>query len=179
MAISLNRAQILGNVTRDIELRSTPSGQSVTSFGVATNRRYKNRDGEFVEDVQFHEVVVWGKLAEIVSQILRKGSKVYVEGRLQTRTWEAQDGSRRKSTEIVMENFVPLTPKGAPAEELAEEVVTEPAVPPATPKVAEEPKEKAKKTDNTKSAKEEKADEKPADESLEKKEEINLDDIPF
>lgn len=135
--LSLNKAHLIGNVTRDPELRTIPSGQSVTNFGVATNRRYKNAQGEQVEDAQFHEVVAWGKLAEIVTQIFRKGSKIYVEGRLQTRSWEAQDGSKRQRTEIVMENFVPLTPKGtSPEVEMSAQTSTqteEPKKPPAKP----------------------------------------------
>ena len=87
--LNLNRAMVLGNATRDPELRSTPNGRSVTSFAVATNRRWTDQtSGEQREEVQFHEIVAWGKLAEIASQIIRRGAKVYVEGRIQTRTWE-------------------------------------------------------------------------------------------
>src|SRR3990170_6418427 len=102
---SLNRAQIVGNLTRDPEMRYTPNGKSVTSFGVATNRRWKAQDGTLQEETEFHDIVAWGKLAEIVSQILKKGNKVYLEGRLQTRSWEGQDGAKRQRTEIIAENF--------------------------------------------------------------------------
>jgi single-strand DNA-binding protein len=111
---SLNRATILGNLTRDPELRQTPSGQSVTSFGVATNRSWTGTDGQKQEQVEFHNVVAWGKLAEICNQYLAKGRKVYVEGRLQTRDWEGQDGVRRYRTEIVAESVIILDRAGAP-----------------------------------------------------------------
>ena len=102
---SLNKAQILGNATRDPEVRYTPSGQAVANFGVATNRRWRNAQGEQQEDTQFHDIVAWGKLAEIIAQIVKKGSRVYVEGRLQTRDWEGKDGLKRKTTEIIAEHI--------------------------------------------------------------------------
>lgn len=113
MAWAINKAFILGNVTRDPEMRYTPNGQGVTSFGVATNRRYKDASGNVQEETQFHEVVAWGKTAEAITQILKKGNKVAVIGRLQTRNWDAPDGSKRSRTEIVLDEFVPLTPKGS------------------------------------------------------------------
>lgn len=105
---SLNRATILGNLTRDPELRNTPNGQTVANFGVATNHSWTDASGQKQEKAEFHNVVVWGKLAEICGQYLAKGRKVYVEGRLQTREWEAQDGSKRNRTEIVAENLIML-----------------------------------------------------------------------
>ena len=101
--MNLNKVFIIGNLTRDPELRTLPSGGSVASFGVATNRIWKNPQGEKQEDVQFHNVVVFGKQAETVAQYLKKGSSALIEGRIQTRTWEAQDGSKRNRTEIVAE----------------------------------------------------------------------------
>lgn len=109
---SLNRVQIIGNVTRDPEMRYTPNGQAVCSFSVATNRRWRDKDGNNQEQTEFHNVVAWGKVAEIISQYVKKGNKIYIEGRLQTRNWEGQDGTKRNRTEIVMEDFVFLTPKG-------------------------------------------------------------------
>lgn len=109
---SLNRATLIGNLTRDPELRQTPSGQSVASFAVATNRRWTTQQGETQDATEFHEVVAWGKLAEISEQLLSKGKKVYIEGRLQTRTWDAPDGSKRQRTEIISENIIALSPKG-------------------------------------------------------------------
>lgn len=110
---SLNRAMIIGNLTRDPEVRQTPSGQSVCSFGVATNRTWKGTDGSKQEATEFHNVVAWGKLAEICGQYLNKGKKVYVEGRLQTRDWEGQDGVKRYRTEIVTENMIILDRGGS------------------------------------------------------------------
>ena len=107
--LSLNRATIIGNLTRDPELRYTPNGSAVASFAVATNRSYVDREsGEKKDSVEYHDVVTWGKLAEICGQILAKGRKVYIEGRLQTRQWEGQDGVRRQKTEIVAENMLVL-----------------------------------------------------------------------
>ena len=109
MAASLNKAMIIGNLTRDPELRQTNSGQPVCSFGVATNRTWNNRQtGEKQESTEFHNIVAWGRLAEIINQYLKKGNKIFVEGRLQTRDWEGQDGVKRYRTEIVAENMVML-----------------------------------------------------------------------
>lgn len=113
--MDLNRAQIIGNVTRDPELRTTPGGANVCSFGVATNYSWKDAQGNRQEKAEFHNIVAWGKLAEICGQYLARGRKVYVEGRLQTREWEGQDGARRNRTEIVAENMILLdrAPQGA------------------------------------------------------------------
>ena len=105
---SLNRATVLGNVTRDPEVRQIASGQSVCSFSIATNRAWKDAAGAKQEAVEFHRIVVWGKLAEICGQYLAKGRKAYVEGRMQTREWQAQDGNKRQTTEIVAENVIIL-----------------------------------------------------------------------
>jgi len=93
----------MGNLTRDPELKTLPSGSSVANFGIATNRVWRNQQGEKQEEVQFHNIVVFGKQADTVSQYLKKGGSVLVEGRLQTRNWEAQDGTKRTKTEIVAE----------------------------------------------------------------------------
>jgi single-strand DNA-binding protein len=108
MSSSLNKAMIIGNLTRDPELRQTASGQAVCSFGVATNRTWKDQAGEKQEQTEFHNVVAWGRLAEIINQYLKKGNKIFIEGRLQTRDWEGQDGVKRYRTEIVAENMVML-----------------------------------------------------------------------
>ena len=110
--MNLNKVFILGNLTRDPELRSLPSGTAVTSFGVATNRIWKNQQGERQADVQFHNVVVFGRQAETVSQYLKKGSLVLVEGRVQTRSWDAKDGTKQSRTEIVAER-VQFGPRSA------------------------------------------------------------------
>ena len=104
----------IGNIVNDPEMRTTANGQNVTSFRVATNRRWKNQTtGEFNEDSQFHNIVAWGKLAEICSQYMTKGMKVYVEGRLAHRSWEDNQGQKRYTTEVVAENAIMLTRKGA------------------------------------------------------------------
>lgn len=115
MARSINMAVVLGNLTRAPELRYTPAGHAVCSFGVATNRMWKTAEGDRREDAEFHNVVAWNRLAEICSQYLTKGQKVYIQGRLQTRTWEGKDGARRSRTEIVADDMVMLQrPGGAP-----------------------------------------------------------------
>lgn len=113
--MSLNRAQIIGNMTRDPELRTTPNGTSVCSFGVATNRAFTDAQGQKQEQVEFHNIVAWAKLAEICGQYLAKGRRVFIEGRLQTREWQGQDGVKRRSTEIVAEDMIMLdrAPGGA------------------------------------------------------------------
>lgn len=106
--MNLNRAQIIGNLTRDPESRSTPAGQTVCSFSIATTHAYKDASGQKVEKPEYHSIVAWGKLAEICTQFLGKGRKVYAEGRLQTREWTSQDGQKRTRTEIVAENVILL-----------------------------------------------------------------------
>lgn len=106
--MDLNRATIIGRLTRDPELRSLPSGRSVASFSVATNRQWTDANGQRQKQVEYHNVVVWARLAETAGQYLRKGSRLYVEGRLQTREWTGQDGAKRTRTEIVGDNFIML-----------------------------------------------------------------------
>ncbi len=116
MAQGVNIAIVLGNLTRDPELRYTPAGHAVCSFGVATNRSWTTAEGEAQDKTEFHNVVAWNKLAEICSQYLVKGQKVYIQGRLQTRNWEGQDKVRRSRTEIVADQMVMLQrPRGAAA----------------------------------------------------------------
>ena len=108
MAKDFNQAIVMGNLTRDPEMRTTPSGQNVTSFSVATNRSWQDQSGERKDAVEYHNIVAWGKLGELVNNYLKKGRKVLVVGRLQTRNWDAEDGSKRNRTEIVATdiNFV-------------------------------------------------------------------------
>lgn len=112
MAVSLNRAQLIGNLTADPELRQTTTGQQVCSFSVATNRTWTNQQGEKQEQADYHNIVAWGRLAEICAEYLHKGKKVFIEGRLQTRDWEGQDGVKRYRTEIVAENMIMLDRSG-------------------------------------------------------------------
>ena len=154
MAKSFNQAIVMGNLTRDPELRTTPSGQSVASFAVATNRSWQDASsGERKEAVEYHEIVAWGKLGELANQYLSKGRKVMVIGRLQTQSWE-KDGIKRQRTEIVASdiNFLDRPGEG-PAAGSSDE--TSP----------EAPKAKAKSQD-------------VVIENLDD-EAVNLDDIPF
>jgi len=111
MARSLNKAILIGNLTRDPELKYTPQGTAVCTFGIATNRQWTTDAGEKKDEADFHNIVAWAKLAEICSQFLTKGRKVYVEGRLQTRSWQGQDGTQRTTTEIVISDMIILDPK--------------------------------------------------------------------
>ncbi|MBI4653084.1 single-stranded DNA-binding protein [Candidatus Kuenenbacteria bacterium] len=103
--MNLNRAIIVGRITRNPEFRTTPNGQSVASFGIATNRFWTGADGQKQEKVEFHNIVAWGKLAEICNQYLNKGQLVLIEGRIETRIWESPDGVKKNRTEIVAENM--------------------------------------------------------------------------
>lgn len=111
MARSLNKVQLIGNLTRDPEMKFTPQGTAVCTFGVATNRQWVTDTGEKKDEADFHNIVAWNKLAEICSQLLKKGRKVYVEGRLQTRSWQAQDGTSRQRTEVVISDMIILDKK--------------------------------------------------------------------
>jgi len=110
---SLNKAEIIGNITRDPELKTTGSSQSVTTIGVATNRNWTDSNGQKHEEAEFHNVVCWGKLAEIVCQYLNKGAKVYFSGRLRTRSWDDTSGVKHYRTEIVAQDMIMLSPRGA------------------------------------------------------------------
>ncbi len=108
--MDLNKVQLIGNITQDVELKQTPNGQNVTTISIATNRNWTDSSGNRQEQAEFHNVVLWWKLAEIAGQYLSKWKKVYIEGRLQTRSWEAQDWTKRYRTEIVGENMIMLSP---------------------------------------------------------------------
>ncbi|HJZ05942.1 MAG TPA: single-stranded DNA-binding protein [Patescibacteria group bacterium] len=108
---SLNKVMLIGNLTRDPEMRYTPQGTAVCTFGLATNRTWVTDSGEKREETEWHRIVAWNKLAELCSQLLFKGRRVYVEGRLQTRQWTGQDGSTRQATEIVIEDMLVLDSK--------------------------------------------------------------------
>jgi single-strand DNA-binding protein len=107
---NLNKVMLIGNLTRDPEVRYTPQGNAVASFVIATNREWVTQ-GEKKQSVDFHNVVSWNKLAEICGQLLKKGIKVFVEGRLQTRDWVGEDGNKRYKTEIIIDDMIILSPK--------------------------------------------------------------------
>ncbi|EKD64885.1 MAG: hypothetical protein ACD_50C00270G0002 [uncultured bacterium] len=152
MARSLNRVQLIGNLTRDPELRYTPSGTAVCSFGLATNRSWKTESGEKRDEAEFHNIVAWNKLAELCSQFLVKGRKVYVEGRLATRNWTSQDGTQKTRTEVVISDMILLDSKRTETVELQDQgsepsqVPSPQPVAPAPPK-ADDKKQKSKKTE--------------------------------
>ena len=121
MAGGLNKVMIIGNVGRDPEMRYTPSGSAVTSFSVAVGRRWTTPDNQQRDETEWFNVVAWDKLAETCNQLITKGRKVYIEGRLQTRSWEGQDGQKRYRTEVVAQNMLLLDPRqqgsGAPRDD--------------------------------------------------------------
>jgi single-strand DNA-binding protein len=127
--MDLNKAMIIGRLTRDPEIRSTPNGTNVCQLGVATSYVYTNQQtGQKVEQTEFHNVVLWRKLADIAAQYLKKGARVYIEGRLQTRQWEGQDGVKRNRTEIIADNLIMLDSRGS-----ATTATPGAATPPQTP----------------------------------------------
>lgn len=111
MAYGLNKVQLIGYLGKDPELRKMDNGTSVTTFSVATNESYKDQSGKLIERTEWHRCVAWSKLAELLNEYLHKGSKVYVEGKLQTRSWDDKDGTKRYSTEIIVSEFVFLDSK--------------------------------------------------------------------
>lgn len=111
--MDLNKVMIIGRLTRDPEARTTPNGQNVCSFSAATNRVWTDAGGTKQERPEFHNIVAWGKLAEICGQYLNKGSRGYFEGHLQTHDWEGQDGVKRYRTEIVLDNMIMLDSRGS------------------------------------------------------------------
>lgn len=166
---------LIGNLTRDPELRYTPTGAAVCTIGLATNRAWTTESGEKKEETEFHRVVAWNKLAELCSQLLTKGRKIYVEGRLRTNTWQTQDGQQRSTTEVVIEDMVILDSRrpgvvpgedaGAAGEPAGAQGTQAPTAPGAATTFAQPPVKKAQKTDVKKT-------ETPG-------EEVNPDDIPF
>jgi single-strand DNA-binding protein len=117
----LNHAQVLGNVTRDPEIRQTPNGDSVVSLGIATNFSWKDKSGQDQEKTEFHNIVAWGALAKSIAETVKKGRKLYVAGRLQTRSWETPDGQKRYATEIIADSVLAL---GVPDGEIGAPAVT-------------------------------------------------------
>lgn len=180
---SLNKVQLIGNLTRDPELRYTPNGTAVCSFGLATNRQWQTEGGERREETEFHRIVAWNKLAELCSQLCTKGRKIYVEGRLQTRTWTAQDGTQRVTTEIVIDDMILLDSKRPVVTGEEAQIASEPV---AVPEVPVEPAAAAPAAaapiDDTNTAavptddKKKKSSSAKASEDVE---EVNADDIPF
>lgn len=137
--MDLNRATILGRLTRDPEVRSTPSGQSVANLGVATSRVWTDNNGVRQEKPEYHNVVLWGKLADIAGQYLSKGRRVYLEGRLETRDWTGQDGVKRYRTEIIADNLIMLDgPRGSSSGSSAEPSYSQESSAPSQPVMEDE-----------------------------------------
>ena len=136
--MDLNKAQIIGNITQDLELKQTPNGQNVMSFSIATNRNWTDSSWIRQEQAEFHNIVLWWKLAEIANEYLGKWRKIYIEGRLQTRNWEAQDWTKRYRTEIVWENMIMLDRKWDSDWSNTPSSNPSPAVKSSTPKKEEE-----------------------------------------
>lgn len=170
---SLNKVTLIGNLTRDPELRYTPTGAAVCTIGIATNRTWVTDSGEKKEETEFHRAVAWNKLAELCSQLLAKGRKVYVEGRLRTSAWQAADGSQRTSTEIVIEDMIVLDSRRpiTVGEEGQTTDVAGPTASPATQATPVTPVTPPKK-------KSDKAEEVPETKPT-GTEDVNPDDIPF
>jgi single-strand DNA-binding protein len=192
MARSLNKATLIGNLTRDPELRYTPQGTAVCTFGIATNRQWTTDSGEKREDTEFHRIVAWNKLAELCSQLLSKGRKVYLEGRIQTRDWTAQDGTQRRTTEVVISDMIILDSRrdfqkaglaDIPESEISDietepdEMEKAPSVKTKKEKPAKATKKKKKAAATKKSKSSKKGKKKTSSKSKKKDEEV--EDIPF
>lgn len=115
---SVNKVILIGNLTRDPEVRQTPNGQSVTTFGIATNRDWVTRDGQRHTSSEYHEIVAWSRLAEICGQYLKKGKLVYIEGYLKTRSWDTPEGVKKFKTEIVIQDMIMLEKRQNNGDEL-------------------------------------------------------------
>jgi len=163
MARSLNKVELIGNLTRDPELRYTPQGTAVCTLGLATNRSWVTDSGEKKEEADFHRLVAWNKLAELCSQLLTKGRKIYVEGRLSNRSWTGQDGVQKSITEIVINDMIILDSKREQREDIAAE---------EAPGLLEEQASPASEIAPPESKKKQKKEEKDAAD-------VNPDDIPF
>lgn len=194
MARSLNKVQLIGNLTRDPELRYTPNGAAVCSFSIATNRAWTTDTGEKREEVDFHRIIAWNKLGELCSQFLIKGRKVYVEGRLTTRSWTGQDGAQKSTTEVVINDMILLDNKGREAatgesheSPASTSNAAEAKVTAASAESSSEPKEETHEEPKVakKSVKKEAKDEEEgasaasAKSSAPMEEEVMPDDIPF
>lgn len=171
MARSLNKAALIGNLTRDPELRYTPQGTAVCTLGLATNRQWTTDSGDKKEEAEFHRVVAWNKLAELCAQLLSKGRKVYVEGRLQTRTWTGKDDVQRTTTEIVISDMIILDAKRVAAEpvdkfDIPEKDIKEEGTKMKSPTKAKSSKKPTTKKDTIKKSSSKKKSNKDDDEDM-------------
>ncbi len=180
---SLNKVMLIGNVTRDPELRYTPQGNAVCTMGLATNRSWKTETGEIREEAEFHRLVAWNKLAELCSQLCTKGRKIYVEGRLQTRTFTGSDNAQHTITEIVIDDMLLLDSKMAgTAGTFTPSPSSTPVAPtPSTGEEVSQPDEGATKVSKKKKvAKEEAGEEAVAPSApVAPITDVSIEDIPF
>ena len=182
---SLNQVQLIGNLTRDPELRYTPNSTAVCTFGLATNRQWVTEAGERKDEVEFHRIVSWQKLAEICGKYLVKGKQVYVQGRLQTRSWKGQDGNDRQTTEIVIDQMIMLGSRKDFESEEKKETKEDPVKDQTTEhniaETTQEPKNKSKPSakEGTKKEDDTKAQDDTKEQSDELIEDVPPDDIPF
>ncbi len=158
---SLNKVMLIGNLTRDPEIRYTTGGATVVSFGLATNKSWKNPEGEIQESTEFHNIVAWSKMAEICQQLLAKGMKVYIEGSLNTRSWEDDSGSTKYKTEVRIDEMILLDSKGKAGAGFEEQ---------------ESPEKEKPSEEKTEEKKEEKSD---VEDSSGKGDDVLDDDLPF
>jgi single-strand DNA-binding protein len=167
MSRSLNKAQLIGNLTRDAELRYTPNGTAVANLSIATNRQWKDSQGNEQDQATFHRVVAWGKLAEICGQYLHKGDKVFVEGRIDNRKYTTQAGEDKYISEIVIDEMMMLGGKGGNPNDGGSQQYDpddSPPEPDPDPEPETEPEPPA---------------EPPVEDGQDEEEQVNLDDIPF
>lgn len=173
---SWNKAELIGNLTRDPEIRYTPNGAAVCTFSIATNRSYVV-DGERKEEADFHRIVAWNKLAELCGQLLKKGNRVFVSGRLQNRSWEGQDGAQRQTTEIVIDDMIILTSRGS--SESTEESPEPQPIGKENVAPKQEPKPKVEEQSSKEESSKKEALKKETEEAVSPQENVNEDDLPF
>ena len=164
---SINRVILLGNLTRDPELKYTPAGTAVCTFSIATNRSWTTQDGQTKEEVQYHRIVSWQKLAELCGKLLQKGRKVYVEGRITYRNYTSKEGQQRSVTEIVLDDFIVFSDGkriGTAESHIAESPTT--MTEPSMAMGSEQPSQQQESSDHT-----------PVQDGG--KQDVNPDDIPF
>lgn len=179
---SLNRVMLIGNLTRDPELKYTQAGTAICTFGVATNRTWKTQDGQTKEDVQYHRIVSWQKLAELCGKLLSKGSKVFLEGRITYRTFTARDGQEKSITEIILDDFIVFTyGKRTSTDFQASQTERPESEVKIEEKKEEEEEEKGKESNKEKEQEKGKKDKKQEEETEteENDQNINPEDIPF
>lgn len=165
--MDLNKVMLIGRLTQDPEVRTIPSGQNVATFSIATNLIWTDQQGQKQEKVEYHNIVAWRKLAEICGQYLQKGKKVYLEGRLQTRQWEGQDGVKRNRTEIIADNMIMLDSAGSQGGGGSQSVPNKPQAPAEDTPVIQ--------VDDP--GKQDAAPDQPKEEG--DKDKVSIEDIPF